>query len=391
MGYLATLPGGKELMEADPNYWLDQKEWHKEDHDVTSLNIEYYYNSRSITPEICPPHHLGITEAKAAKDRARKAVGDLARLPAIKALLEGKNHGEDRTDPEYWRNREIIYKTAMAIIPPKSDLERARRHAYIYRKKLATFPEGRALLRNEDHGDLAADPKYWKEKKKYYYFEYMRLVKSFWDRLRPSRFNREETTLRAAMNRVFGAASHLSCYPEGRAILEAEDLHKNEDFKYWEGRRDYYRSETIKIEGGPKHWIGPKLLYSDDDSNKLCKRLESTFSRIKPPDQQFKDLSHLLMTPPRSPIALTLKKRAWQSSMAPGHHPMIKNASGIMNVIGCGKESNIIKSAIKNITNAGKGVNGRSLRNAGRHKSKNVYRHCTKGATVRPCHEQILA
>lgn len=388
IGYLAVLPGGKELLEADPNYWLDREEFRKEDHKLGGEAS----NDRSMTPEIRPPHHLGTAEGEAARNCARKVLGDLARLPAVRALLEGEEHGEDRTDPEYWSSREKIDRAAMAVIPPKTALERARRHAYTYRKKLAAFPEGRALLRNDDHGESASDPEYWRRKEKYYYSEYEKLVKSFWDRLRPARFNREETTLREAINGAIGAAIRLSSYREGRAILEAEDLRKNEDFKHWESRRDYYRRETINIEGESKDWgIGPRVIYHDDKAIRFWDRLETTFSRIKPPDRQFEDLSHLLTTPPRSPTPSTSKKRARRSSTATGHRPVTTNARGTTNVVGCAKESTDTGSAVGNIMNAGDGVDGRSSRSTGRRESKNAYRCRTKGAKIRPSHEHTLA
>lgn len=380
-------------MEADPNYWLDREEWRKEDLRDVPSDIEYWdirYRDRSRTPEIHPPHHLGTAEGEAVRCRARKVLGNLAGLPAVRVLLEGEEHGEDRTDPEYWRSREEIYKAASDVVPPESDLEFARRLAYTDRKKLATFPEGRALLRNEDHGELASDPEYWQKKEKYYNSEYEKLVKSFWDRLRPARFNREETTLREAMNGALEAATDLSCHREGRAILEAEDFCENEkDFKYWEGRRDFYRSETIKIEGGVKIWIGGKIIYGDDNGQRFWDYLQSTFSRIKPPDRQFEDLSHLLTTPPQSPNASTLKKRARRSSTALGHSPVTRNAGDKMHIIGRGRESNSTGSVVTTI--ADKGVDRRSLLSTGRRENKNAYRRRTKGTISRVSHEHTLA
>ena len=236
-----------------------------------------------------------------------------------------------------------------------------------------------------------ADPEYWRKKEVYYYSEYKKLVKSFWDRLRPARFNREETTLREAMNGAFGAAIGLSSHHEGRAILEDEDLRANEEFKYWEGRRDYYRRETVRIEGESKDLeIGPRLSYGDDEAKRFWKRLKSTFSRIKPPDRQYEDLSHLLMTPPQSPTTSTSKKRARRSSAAPEHRPLTRNARGNTNVIGCVRESNGTGGAVENTTTAGEGVDRRSSRSVGRRESKNAYRHRTKGAMVKPSYNQTL-
>ncbi len=383
MGQLAALPGGKELVEADPKYWLDREEWRIEFRRDTSLDIEYYdyeHRDRSMTPKIHPPHHLGTAEGEAVRDRAREALGELARLPAVRALLEGEEHGEDRKDPKYWRSREKIYSAATAVIPPETALERARRHAYTYHKNLATFPEGRAILRNEDHGESASDPEYWRKKEKYYSSEYEKLVKSFWDRLRPARFYREETTLREAIGGAFGAAIGLSSHSEGRAILEAEDLRENEkDFRYWQGRRDCYRGETIKIEGPG---IGPKVSYGDEDAIRFSNRLLSILSRIKPPDREFEDLSYLLTTPPRSPTASISKKRARRSYLATGHRPVTKNISGITNGTG---------GAVKNTTAVGASLVRRSSRSAGRRESKNAYRRRTDAVKVKPSHEPIFA
>ena len=395
IGYLAVLPGGKELLEADPNYWLDREEFRKEDLRNTSSDIECCdnrYRDRSMTPEICPPHHLGPAEGEAVRNRARKVLGDLARLPAVRALLEDEEHGEDRTDPEYWRRRNNIYRAAIAVIPEKSALERARRHAHTYRKKLATFPEGRALLRNEDHGESASDPGYWRKKEKYYYSEYEKLVKNCWDCLRPARFNREETTLREAINSAYGAAAVLSFCREGRAILEAEDFREDEeDYKYWEGRGAYYRSETIRLEGETKYrGIGSRVVYGDNDSIRFGDCLQSTFSRIKPPDRQFEDLSHLVTTPPRLPTALISNKRARRSSTATRSRPVTKNARGTTNVVACGRESNSTGGAVENTTTTGEGVDGRRSRSAGRRESKNAYRRRTNGAKVRPSREHTL-
>lgn len=226
-GGLAVLPAGNSLLEADPNYWLDRNEFRKADRDEENHN-------GLRTPEIQPPHRRGEAKAKGARDRARSAVGVHATLPAVKALLEAEEQREDFTDPAYWRRRETIYRTACDVLPRESALERARRHAYTERKRLATFPAGRALLRNEDHGEFAADPKYWLNREEYYYTEYKKLERKFWDRLRLVRFNREEITLREAMNGAHWGACLLSHYHEGRVILETENPGENEEnFEYW--------------------------------------------------------------------------------------------------------------------------------------------------------------
>lgn len=138
------------MLEGDPSYELDREEFRKEDQDASG------------TPEIRPPQW----QANASDLKSQDS-------------LQDRGYGENRVDPDYWRSRAKPYEAAIALVVDKSPLDCAKRHAQTYRKKLASFPEGRAILRNKDPGDSVVDPKCWLGKKEHYYSEYKRLVKHF--------------------------------------------------------------------------------------------------------------------------------------------------------------------------------------------------------------------
>lgn len=160
---------------------MDRNEFCKADRE--EHEEDYYDGSR--TPEIQPSHSPREAKAEAARDRA---VG------------VHEEQGEDFNDPGYWRRKETIYRAACDVLPRESALERARRHAYIERKRLDTFLASRALLRNENHEEFATNPKYWLKREEYYYTKHRKLERKFWDRLRLVRFNTKEVTLREAMS-----------------------------------------------------------------------------------------------------------------------------------------------------------------------------------------------
>ena len=172
----------------DPQYWCARASFYEAEYD--RLHEEDYNRaSRSVTPAYYHPESLDETELDCAKRHARSAAENLARYPAGKALLDAEDNGESATDPEYWWRKQKEYKAAYAAIRKEGALERAKRHAYTNRKKLATFPAGRALLQAEDHGASAADPEYWRKKEKYYWDEHERLRKEFWDYWKPICFD----------------------------------------------------------------------------------------------------------------------------------------------------------------------------------------------------------
>jgi len=153
----AEEPGRNDM---DPQYWLARANFYKAEYERLEEE-DYNWASRSVTPEQYHPDLFGETELDQVKGYAGNAAGILATLPAGKALLESEEHRESATDPEYWRRKEKEYGAAYDALPKESAVERAKRHAYTNRKKLATFPAGKALLEAEDHGASAANPEYW--------------------------------------------------------------------------------------------------------------------------------------------------------------------------------------------------------------------------------------
>lgn len=183
---LAEYHDGRVLLEderpgqraMDPQYWYARAAFYKIEADRLEEE-DYNRSSRSVTPGFIHPDLFGATELEKAKGHAENAAFRLASISAGRKFLDAEKHGA--TDAEFWRSKEKVYNILYDIFPKESGLDRAQRHANINAKKLATFAEGEALLKVEDHGASASDPQYWERKEEYYQAQCDRLQQAFWD------------------------------------------------------------------------------------------------------------------------------------------------------------------------------------------------------------------
>ncbi|KAL9039833.1 MAG: hypothetical protein Q9214_004715, partial [Letrouitia sp. 1 TL-2023] len=146
-----------------PQYWSARAAFYREKHERLKEEDDKR-RSRSVTPEYIHPDCFGESELAKAKGCAENAAFRLASLPEGKAFLDAEDHGESISDPNYWRRKEKEYYEKYHALPKESGVDRARRHAYTARKKLATFPTGKALLEAEDFKSTEPSIKFWQMK-----------------------------------------------------------------------------------------------------------------------------------------------------------------------------------------------------------------------------------
>lgn len=116
------------------------------------------------------------------------------------------------------------------LTPQREHTQRCVRCLQTERRRLATLPEVRACLRDDDHGAFVTDPKHWPKNQECYYTENKKFERQFWDRSRPDRFNREESNTQGGH--------------KPQSILEIEDPGENEeDFEPWPYWESFYWHE----------------------------------------------------------------------------------------------------------------------------------------------------
>lgn len=223
-----------------------------------------------------------VSNLDSTKQIAEKYAQFLSEHHQGRRILEAEDPGEYATEPRYWLSRAAFYKIeseklddeyyegpsraetpAMfnpASSPFRTDLDRAKCCAGNVARELAAFPEGQALLENEDHGestadlhhwwdsenfdealpeiedrgDAASEPSYWRDKEKLY----RTMLGIELQKTRCERARREADL----------AARNLATFSEGKALLEAED---HEDFEsspdYWLSKKEYYKKEYHRL------------------------------------------------------------------------------------------------------------------------------------------------
>ena len=165
----------------NPQYWSARAAFYMAEYERLEQE-EYCRRSRSVTPGYTHPDFFGESELDRAKGHAENAALRLASHPEGKAFLDNEDHGEFSGDPEYWRQKEKEYHNRVLAIPKESALDRARRHAHTVRKKVASFSAGNALLETENHELAEPSVEFWRDMEQHYRTVHKRLQADFWDR-----------------------------------------------------------------------------------------------------------------------------------------------------------------------------------------------------------------
>ncbi|KAL9021281.1 MAG: hypothetical protein Q9185_001486 [Variospora sp. 1 TL-2023] len=166
---LAKHPDGRLILtnenpgqgRLNPRYWFARAAFYKAEFERLERE-DQERPSRSVTPGCVHPDFFGDSELDRAKGHAENAAFRLASLPEGKAFLDTEDHGAFAGDPDYWRQKEKEYHQKYSILPKESALDRARRHADTVRKKVANFPDGRALLQTANHEVAESNVEYWR-------------------------------------------------------------------------------------------------------------------------------------------------------------------------------------------------------------------------------------
>ncbi|KAL8958021.1 MAG: hypothetical protein Q9193_004845, partial [Seirophora villosa] len=152
---------------SNPRYWFARATFYMAEYERLQ-DEDYARRSRSATPGYTHPDFFGEGELARAKGHAENAAVRLASHPDGKAFLDTEDHGEFSGDPEYWRQKEKEYHNQYLALPKESALDRARRHAYTVRKKVASFSAGKALLERENHELAEPSVEFWRGMQQYY-------------------------------------------------------------------------------------------------------------------------------------------------------------------------------------------------------------------------------
>ncbi|KAL8651596.1 MAG: hypothetical protein Q9210_003162 [Variospora velana] len=184
---LAEHPDGRLILTNEnpgqgglnPRYWSARAAFYKAEYERLERE-DQERRSRSVTPGYVYPGSFGDSELDRAKGHAENAAFRLASLPEGKAFLDTEDHGAFAGDPDYWRQKEREYHEKYSTLPKESALDRARRHADTVRKKVANFPDGRALLQTANHEVAESNVEYWRSMEHHYHGIHKGLQEDFW-------------------------------------------------------------------------------------------------------------------------------------------------------------------------------------------------------------------
>lgn len=193
--HLTAFEEGRTIIENEPSpdQWRQQSCYY--DNKFWNARADYYLaecirltkvieSSQTLTPYCVHPRFFGPSELDQAKGHAQNAANILDTIPAGKAYLREESHEECTDEPQYWKDKEKLYKELYQSLSEEWRTTRAKQRVISKAERLAAFPEGRELLKGEDYSAQPHDAQFWEQKETLYRIAHERLRKKFWSRQR---------------------------------------------------------------------------------------------------------------------------------------------------------------------------------------------------------------